>query len=215
MSLYAKAAKNIKSKKFSATNLLCYSEFVLQEGTDLYKVNEAEDIDIFYELREDIEKISLAHYFCELLLSCITEVSDTEEILRLTLNSLYYLCKGEKNIYLIKSVLELKLMCSIGFLPSLVCCSKCNEFENGNMYFNITEGTILCEECLDDYSLIKLSSSALASLRHITYSDFNKLFNFTASDKTLREVSSITEKYVISKIETNFKTLNYFNSIRI
>ena len=38
MSLYAKAAKNIKSKKFTATNLLCYSEFVLQEGNDLYKV---------------------------------------------------------------------------------------------------------------------------------------------------------------------------------
>ena len=99
MSLYAKAAKNIKSKKFSATNLLCFSEFILREGQDLHKVIEAEDIDIFYELREDIEKISLAHYFCELLLASVTEFTDTENILRLTLNCLYYLCKNEKSIY--------------------------------------------------------------------------------------------------------------------
>ena len=52
-------------------------------------------------------------------------------------------------------------------------------------------------------------------LRHIVYSDFNKIFGFSASEESLRAVSSLCERYVEAMVERRFRTLDYFNSIRI
>ena len=141
---YAKAAKNIKSKKFAATSPLCYSEFVLHESGELYIINTAEELEIFFELRNDIEKLALAQYFSELVVSVAPEQTETDEILRLLLNSLYYLCKGEKSIYLIKSVFEMRLMCILGFMPDLVACKECLKFEDSTVYFDVFGASIYC-----------------------------------------------------------------------
>lgn len=214
---YAKAAKNIKSKKFTATSPLCYSEFVLREGGDLYIVNSAEEIEIFYNLRNDIERLSLAQYFCELLSSVAPEETDCEEILRLTLNSLHFLCSETKSIYLVKSVFEMRLMCLLGFMPDLVACKGCAKFEDSTVFFDVFNSSIYCAECLPQKSgnYIKISLSELSVLRHIVYSDFNKIFGFTASEDSLRAVSSLCERYVEAMVERHFRTLDYFNSVRI
>ncbi len=214
---YAKAAKNIKSKKFAATSPLCYSEFVLREGGELYIINTAEEQEIFFELRNDIEKLSLAQYFSELVISVAPEQTDTEEILRLLLNSLYYLCKGEKSIYLIKSVFEMRLMCILGFMPDLVACRQCLKFEDSTVFFDVFGSAIYCSECLPQTpgNYRRLTLSQLSVLRHIVYSEFEKIFSFTASEQNLREVSELCEKYVEAMVEKRFKTLDYFNSIRI
>lgn len=214
---YAKAAKNIKSKKFAATAPLCYSDFVLREGGELYIVNTAEENEVFFELRNDIEKLSLAQYFCELLISVSPEQTDTEEILRLALNSLHYLCKSSKSIYLIKSVFEMRLMCILGFMPNLVACKECLKFEDDTLYFDINGSEIYCSNCLPkNYGrYVKLNLSEISILRHIVYSEFNNIFNFTASEKCLKTVSSLCENYVETMVERHFNTLDYFNSIRI
>ncbi len=214
---YAKAAKNIKSKKFTATSPLCYSEFVLHEGGELYIVNSAEEIEIFYNLRTDIEKLALAQYFCELINSVAPEETDCKEMLRLTLNCLHFLCGDEKSIYLIKSVFEMRLMCLLGFMPDLVACKKCLNFENDFVFFDVLNSSIYCAECLPQTQglYIKLTLSELSVIRHIVYSEFDKIFNFTSSLKSLKTVSSLCEKYVETMVEKRFKTLDYFNSIRI
>ncbi len=214
---YAKAAKNIKSKKFTATSPLCYSEFVLREGGDLYIVNSAEEIEIFYNLRNDIERLSLAQYFCELLSSVAPEETDCEEILRLTLNSLHFLCSETKSIYLVKSVFEMRLMCLLGFMPDLVACKGCAKFEDNTVFFDVFDSSIYCAECLPQKpgNYIKIGLSELSVLRHIVYSEFNKIFGFSASNESLRAVSSLCERYVEAMVERRFRTLDYFNSVRI
>ena len=52
---YAKAASNIKSKKFSSTAQFCYSDFLLYQGSDMYIVTEASEKEVFFELRQDVE----------------------------------------------------------------------------------------------------------------------------------------------------------------
>ncbi|HOO26055.1 MAG TPA: DNA repair protein RecO, partial [Clostridiales bacterium] len=63
---FANGAKRLKSRSQSATQLLAYSSFVFYQGRDSYTVNDARSIEIFFKLRQDIEKLSLAQYFCEL-----------------------------------------------------------------------------------------------------------------------------------------------------
>lgn len=213
---YAKAAKNIKSKKFTATSQFSYSEFILLEGKDLYKVTESSEIEIFYNLRTDIEILSLAQYFAELIIATVSENGDYKIILRLLLNSLYFLCNSE-NIYKIKTVFEMRLMAELGFMPDITACCECGEYTAEYMYFNIADSSIVCCNCTlhTPVGAYKLTRAQTDIMRYIFYSDFNKIFNFTASEESLRYISSISEKYVENIAEKTFKTLNYFNSIRI
>lgn len=214
---YAKAAKNIKSKKFSATAQFCFSDFLLFRGSDMYIVKEATESEVFFELREDVEKLSLALYFCELIDSVTPEITDTSEILRLLLNSLHCLCKTDKKIDLVKAVFELRLMCSIGFMPDISDCANCGSSVSNKAVFDIDNAKIFCLECNNATSsyLVGLSKSELSVMQHIVNSDFSNVFSFTASDSVLSNVSSITEKYVERRTERHFKTLDYFKSVRI
>ena len=45
---------------------MTYSRLTLYRGRESYIVDDAKAIDVFFGLREDIEKLSLANYFCEL-----------------------------------------------------------------------------------------------------------------------------------------------------
>jgi len=54
----------------------------------------------------------------------------------------------------------------------------------------------------------------LSALRHIVYSDFNKLYSFSVPDDQAVRLSSITEAYITAQSETKFEALDFYNSIK-
>ena len=187
---FAHGAKSIKNKKSAGTSLLSYSEFALTKTKDTYRVDEANVIDMFFNLRNDIESMSLAQYFCEMFGALAPTEGDSEDFLRLILNSLSFLCNKKRDIYLIKAATELRIAVLCGYMPDLIACSECAAFENEIMYFNLSEGLLFCPECRQtDYQNIVLTKSLLTAMRHITYCDFSKLYNFDMSESSLKELS--------------------------
>ena len=65
---FAKGACRPKNKLHSSTQLFSYASFTLYEGKSI-SVNEAAQKELFFGLREDIEKLSLAQYFYNAFLS--------------------------------------------------------------------------------------------------------------------------------------------------
>lgn len=211
---FAHGAKSLKNKKSAGTSLLCYSEFSLTQTKDTYRVDDAAVIDMFFDLRSDILSMSLAQYFCELFGALTVEGGDSEMFLRLMLNSLYFLCNKKRNIYLIKAATELRTVVLCGYMPDLVACSECAAFEKDIMYFNLSEGLIFCPECrqtaLDN---VVINKSLLSAMRHITYCDFSKLYNFDMPESLLKELSGITEKFLLNQTQLHFNALDFFNSL--
>jgi DNA repair protein RecO (recombination protein O) len=211
---YASGAKSIKSKRNAATSFLSYSSLTLKKKGDSYRITEASSIEVFFSTGNDIEAFSLAQYFCELAICHAPSDETSETVLRLFLNALYYLSKGKRDIHLIKAVVELKLLSLIGYMPDLVACKKCLKYENELMYFDTTEGTLFCTECTPyEKSYALINTTLITAMRHIIYSDFNKLFAFTLPQQAAYALSQITEKYFINKTERNYKTLQFFNSL--
>ena len=136
-----------KSKKGAATSLLAYSDFTFSKAKDTFSVEEALVKEVFFELREDVSKMALAQYFCEVLLKTLPENVVSDEYMRLLLNCLYFLCKEKKPVLLIKSVFELRIASLAGYMPSLVACDNCGEFESEEMFFNCENGLLLCSSC--------------------------------------------------------------------
>ena len=55
---FARGATSIKNKNASGTGLFAYSAFEIFKKKDTYIIDEAEPIEIFFKLREDLEKLA-------------------------------------------------------------------------------------------------------------------------------------------------------------
>ena len=94
---FVRRAKLVKSRTASATSLFSYAKFTLYKTRDAYTADDVVPIEVFFDLRKDIESLALAQYFAQLAYEMGAEEQPCEELLRLTLNSLHLLCKGKKS----------------------------------------------------------------------------------------------------------------------
>lgn len=209
---FASGGKTIKNKNLAGTQLLAYSDFVFYKGADSYNVNTAAEKDVFFDLRSDIDNLSIAFYLAELFCELAPEGAECDELLRLLLNSLYLLAKKKKPGAQIKSVAELRALAVSGYSPNLVACEKCGTFESNPMHFDIKNGALYCKDCA--VSGTALSISAVTAMRHIVYSEPKKVFEFTLSDSAMAELSAVTEAYALEHTARKFKTLDFLKSLQ-
>ncbi len=214
---FVRGAKNIKSSKSTATDILCFSEFSLYEGKGKYIIDEAQAKEVFFSLRSDVERVSLAQYFCELATLVCPEGQNSASQLSLILNGLYLLSKGEKPQELIKACVELRLLSLSGYMPDLIMCRECGEYTAPLMYFVLKGGKLMCEKCFTkkpQSTAIPIDETLLTALRHIVFSEDKKVFAFTIPEKSLTQLSYITESYVLSVLEKDLKTLHFYKTIK-
>lgn len=212
---FVRGAKSVNNRKNSSTGMFCFSKLCLYKTKESYIIDEAEPIELFFELRNDLEKLSLAQYFSELIITLVQEDDPAEDYLRLILNSLYFLAKGKMPIEQVKAITELRLMCIAGYMPNLVACDRCGEYETDTMYFDVEDGLLYCENCMSNSMLFPLDIGLIKALRHIAFSDFEKIYSFKMEEQALPDLSYITEKYLLSKLQRNFKTLEFYKSIQV
>jgi len=212
---FASGAKNIKSKKNAATALLTYSSFTILNKKGTYRIYEATPQTSFFTLGSDIEILSLSQYFCELALVFAESGVANEEFLRLILNSLHFLTKEKKYPPLLKAITELRTAVISGYMPNLLACSNCGKFEDSIMYFNIVDGTLSCSECNTNKNCLPIDKTLLSALRHIAFSEFNKLYSFEIPESCANRLSKITEKYITVQTDYSFTALDFYNSVCI
>lgn len=211
-----KGARKINGKSGSSTQLFAYSKFCCDKRVDRLYLNSAEPIHIFYDLRNSLTSLSLASYFSEVLRYCISERADSGNVLRLTLNTLHCLEKGIRSEQLLKSIFELRLMSEIGYMPDVLACHECGVFEPPELYFSVEDGGFFCSDCFDDDGTrwTKMKLPELSAIRHIVFADFDRLYNFRLSDRAGDKLASFTEDYLLTHLEKNFKTLDFYRSVQ-
>lgn len=211
---FARGTRRIKNKNASSSSLLCYSELTFFKSRDTYHLDEASAKEVFFELRGDIVRLSLAQYFCELALCLAPEECEAEEFLRLMLNSLHFLSKSSRPMDCIKAIVELRMLCLAGYMPDITGCTCCGGDEDDIMYFDPKGGVIYCEKCRKNAArLIALNRTVLAAMRHISYSEFDRLFSFTLPDDTAKTLSKVTEKFLLNQTERGYKTLDFYHTL--
>lgn len=211
ISVLARGAKRKSSKFSAAVQLLTYSEFTLFESMGRYTLNAAEPIELFYGLREDIVKLSLASYFAEVLDQAADEDSIDPELLRLGLNSLYALSKTSMPLARIKAVFELKVAQLAGYAPNLGRCGGC-EGDGEIEAFDIKNGTVLCKKCDNGFNP-KLDNGSLEAMRYILSEDVKKVFSFSVSDNSMKLLSKITDDYLRFHFDRIFKTNTFYKTL--
>lgn len=209
---FVRKAKSIKSNNMSSTSLFAYGDYTLYRTKDAYVIENATPIEVFFDLRKDIEALSLAQYFAQLTYYLGHEEQPSHEMLRLILNALHLLCKGSKSHKLIKCAVELRMLALGGYMPDLLACYRCGTYESDIMYFDIQEGCIYCKDCYRN-NAVTTPLSVITAMRYICLVDIGKVFSFNVSDENMDILSCAIEKYLLSRVEGRLTTLEFYKTI--
>lgn len=214
---FVRQSKRAGGGRLSATRLFTYSRFSIFEGRDSYIIDDAQPIEVFFGLREDIGRLSLAQYFCELAAVLAPQDAEAGDFLRLLLNAMYFLCKGTRTNAVLKAIVEMRMMSLAGYMPDLVCCAECGCYEAETMFLLPRSGKILCGGCYRPQGsgepALLLHRGAMTALRHTIYADFDKLFSFRVSREAERELSAASEHYVLETLQRGFPTLDFYHQM--
>lgn len=210
MLLFAKGARNQKSKLMAATQLFSYSEFFIFEGKNFRTISRADLIESFYGIRNDILKLSYSSYFLELIEKTVLEEMEEEDILKLMLKTLSVVSKTSFDIKLCARIFELKLLQLMGFMPDINICGTCGKDILKESIFYSENGSIICSSCkpyLDEAKV--MSVGAVLALKHIMNNKVDDIFKFNVSESVLYELTDFSKLFLKLHIDEKFKTLEF------
>ncbi|MBR5134585.1 MAG: DNA repair protein RecO [Clostridia bacterium] len=205
-----RGARKVTSRKGASTRLLSFAQFSLVKGRDTYIVDTAVPERVFFATGGTVEQLALAQYFCELFAAVTPREDEASEYLKLLLNSLHLLEKGEQ-IDRIKAVAEWRLLSLAGYMPDLHTC-RCGK-GLGSPFFQPVSGILLCGACRDE-GAIELTPAVLAAMRHVLYGDSAKCFSFRLSDEECIRFADAAERFVTCQLSRRFQTLEFYHSLR-
>lgn len=95
----------------AGTQFLSFCEYVLYKGSgSAYNINSVEPIEVFYNLRIDLDKLQYAAYVAKIVEDITNENDSSFNILQLTLNTIYTLSESEMNKDLVISIFKIRLL---------------------------------------------------------------------------------------------------------
>ncbi|MBR4874340.1 MAG: DNA repair protein RecO [Clostridia bacterium] len=211
VSASVKGIKNMKSKLSAGSSVFSFSDFVLKPNKDLYIVSQSIQKEGFFGLSSNIERLSYAAYFADLVVAFNPSAEDAKRIMPLLLNTLYLLSNSDKDMELIKCVFELRLLCSLGFSPELDECVACGENEKLS-FFSASQGGVVCTGCSATDTVI-ITDDTLSAMRYAKDADNKKAFSFTLSTGAKDEFGRCTESLIDSVLSHRLNSLKYLKQI--
>ena len=212
----ARGCRRKNSKLTAASQLLVYSELTLSERWEFTTLTEADPLEQFWSVRQDLETLALASYFAEVAEASAQEGETCPELLSLLLNCLYALDTLKKPRALVKTVFELRLLCLTGYEPRLDACAVCGAPEPLRARLHLSQGVLCCAACrgwLGGGVSMPLSPGALAAARYIVSGPPKKLFSFALAEESLRRLGQATEAFLMTQQERGFRTLDYYKQL--
>ncbi len=203
-------AKSTKNRDSASSQFLCYGDFNLYpSGKDIYNINSISAKDSFFPVCEDIKKLSLCNYLADITYAVLGMNNPDKRLLSVFLNCIYALSYKNEPCQKVKTVYELKLMTIGGYMPNL---SECICSSDKLFGFDVDRGSVVCENCKTKNTL-PLTKNTYNALWYIINCDDKKLLSFNGNDKLYEALDTISEQYVKTHLDKEFKSLDYYKSM--
>ena len=135
------------------------------------------------------------------------------DILSLFLNTLYVISEKDKNLDLIYSIFQIRLLAILGFLPQVSKCVNCGKPMTEDMeefFFSIKEDGVKCSNCQRlDKSIIHISKTTFSALIYILSCDAKKLYSFEIPEDAVSELALLSKIYVTQKLDKEYIITKY------
>ncbi|MEJ2209197.1 MAG: DNA repair protein RecO [Anaerolineae bacterium] len=221
--LVAKGARKPSSRKSGHVELFCHSQFMVAVGRELDIVTQAETLEPYRGLREELLPTTYAYYIAELADAFTGERDENRLLYHLLLDAFRWLSEaaGEEGgpgdtLPLLARYYELHLLSLVGYQPQLFVCVGCRErLEPQVNYISPAEGGVLCPRCgYDRVGTRELSLNALKVLRFLQTRDWETCRLLHLTPDSLAEVERVMYDYITYYLERRLKSIDFLHRLR-
>ncbi len=217
----AKGIKKPTSKLGGRMDMLVANKLLLNKGKTLDTICQAEALNTFFNLRNDMNKLFYAMYASEIVSNFgIENDPNSEDIYNLFYSFLEKLSKAETKEKSMLSLIkfQLKIMDITGYSIELDECVKCLKKPNSeDIYFSIENGGILCKDCSADIcKKVKIPQKIVEFLNTLLKEDFNThtKYDNLVTEKICDICINLLKNYIEYYSPKKFKTTQMLESIR-
>jgi len=89
----------------------------------------------------------------------------------------------------------------------------CGKESPESAYLDINGGLMNCAECVP-YGDVVLSKGALNAARYVLGCELKKILSFSLKEAAVRELAYATEKYLLTQLDRQFRTLDFYNRVK-
>jgi len=194
---------------FTRCNLLFYKK----KKSTLDLITQCETMDYFLPIRKDIERLTYANYFIELIDIVTTSYDINRSIYDILLRSLEMLTTAS-SAKRISRIFELKLLGELGLYPEMQACTKCNSPLQDKAWFSVSSGGVVCGKCKSrEVSVKNISLGTVNFIKKIQSSDLDKAWRIKVSKEVGEETEEVLRKFIEYHINSPIKTVKFFNSL--
>ena len=216
ISAIAKGVRKIKSKFGSSLEILTHSIFLIYKGRNIDIVSQTEILESFFSTSKEVIKFAFAVNCVEVVNKLTEEREINIGLFNLLKEVLHYLRKTDDPKLLTLSF-KWQTISLLGYRPSINHCCRCNKSveDQKEMYFNIKEGGLLCNNCVaeEKEECINVSLYFVKLLRKILITHLSTISNATIPDNKMKELEKITNIYIGYHSEKSFKTDEFLRSL--
>ncbi len=211
----ARGVRKIQSRKAAHLEPFTHSALVLARGQTFWIITQAETIDSFTAIHDDLKKTADALYILELVDKVSLENQPEPGVFRLLLETLKRIdaCVDTFNAL---RYFEMRFLDAAGFRPELIHCVACKkEIQPEDQYFSPLQGGILCPQCGPlDGKAVFAAKDTLRYLRHFQRSHYRELETVEVPAKVRVEMQRIMNLYMLAVMEGQLKTPAFIRQIR-
>lgn len=212
----AKGARKIASRKAGHIEPFTYARLQLAKGRDMLILTQADTVEAYQPLREDLILTGHASYVLELL-DRFTYQDETENsgLFRLLTETLARLA-SKADPWLVIRYYEMRLLDHLGFRPQLFECANCRrEILPEDQFFSFSAGGVICPHCGQGLRNVKpISVETLKYLRHFQRSNYAEAARAHPSAEVQSEAESLMQGYFTYLLERELNTPGFLKSIK-
>lgn len=211
----AKGARKMRSRKAGHLEPFTRVALLLASGRDLWIVTQAETVDAYLPLREDLERTGYAAYVIELLDRFTYEEGEAQSLYRLLVDTLQRV-SAEEDPFLAVRYYEIRLLDLVGFRPDLVHCASCKEqIQPQDQFFSSMMGGVLCPKCGPNQPGSRpISMMALKFLRHLQRSVYAEASRANPGPSVRAEMESLLNDYLTYVLERGLNTPAFLHMVQ-
>ncbi|MDD3237275.1 MAG: DNA repair protein RecO [Candidatus Gastranaerophilales bacterium] len=217
----AKGTKKPTSKLGARMDMLVANKLMLHKGKNLDTICQAEALNTFLNLRQDMDKLFYSMYCSEIVNNFgIENDPNSFEVYDLFYNFLNTLAATTKKEDILLSVLrfQLKMMYLSGYSLELDSCSKCGEkLGEENLYFAFEHGGLICSNCRStSVNAIKFHYKIKDFLKTLQSLDFNQKTRYDdlATERICDFCFNLLKKHIEYHSPKKFKTTGILEGIK-
>ena len=216
MRAVVKGARKITSRKAGHLEPFTHVKLQLSRGRDLFIVTQADTVDAYLTLRENLVLTGYASYVVELLDRFVyEEESANPTLFRLLADSLKRLA-DQGDTWLAVRYYEMRLLDFLGFRPQLFACGNCGrEIKPEDQFFSFTLGGVICPRCGQGLPHLRsISVETLKYLRHFQRSSYGEAARARPSLEVRAEAENLMQGYFTYLLERELNSPGFLKTVR-